>query len=349
MTVLYLNGISMLTPLGADLKMVKTTIDAGISSYQLCAIFGHEDDELTRFSPVPDDALNVNIPSVLPGMSPPQIRLLRLAVFALADLAPQLPSTPLPLFLAGPQLYYPHSGLNHAFMEQLANSAGISLDISNSRCINTGRAGAINAIDIAFKYFDATQAHHVLIGGIDSFYDPRTLHILQKNRRLSGDNSFDGFVPGEGACFLLLTSPYAPEAIRNKSSLRLHEPTTVHEPGHLLSDAPYTAETLAGAFRQAMATTEMPINTIYSSENGEMHYTRELSVATLRQQHRMSPQYKIHRPAEYFGDLGAAFAPIAIGLASATINTQPDMATVVYASSDNGPRAALCLSANHPL
>ena len=75
-------------------------------------------------------------------------------------------------------------------------------------------------------------------------------------------DSFDGFVPGEGAAFLLLTSAHAPEAIRNKSLLKLHEPATVHEPGHLLSEAPYTAEALASAFQQAMATTDAPINTL---------------------------------------------------------------------------------------
>jgi len=140
--------------------------------------------------------------------------------------------------------------------------------------------------------------------------------------------------------------PYAPEIIRNKSTIRLHESAIVYEPGHLLGDAPYTAEALANAFQQAMATTDAPIDTIYSSENGEMHYTKELSVALLRQQHRLNTHRKIYRPAEYFGDFGAAFAPVAIGLASATIQAYPEMATLVYASSDGGPRGALCLSAN---
>lgn len=349
MTVLYLDGLSLLTPLGAGLDMVTTSIDAGISGYQLCPLFG-DDEPVVKFAPVPDDALKVPMPLMLPGMSPPQTRLLSLAIFALADLAPQLPQTALPLFLAGPQHYYPHTALNHTFIRHLAKSANVALDIDNSRCIHTGRAGVMDAIATAFKYFDAIpQAHHVLVGGIDSFYDPRTLNILQKNKRLSGNDSFDGFVPGEGACFLLLTSPNAPEAVRNRSAIKLHEPATVYEPGHLLSDAPYTAEALSSAFQQAMQATDMPINTLYSSENGEMHYTRELSVATLRQQHRMSSQCQIHRPAEFFGDLGAAFAPVAIGLASATIKAHPDRATLVYASSDSGRRAALCLSANIPI
>jgi len=346
MTVLYLDGLSLLTPLGADLEMVKTSVDAGISSYQQCALFG-DDVPSIRFSPVPEDALNGHRPPKLPGMSLPQIRLLNLAIFALADFAPQLPQTPLPLFLAGPQPYYNHSALNHQFLNHLAISSGVTLDIGNSRCINTGRAGMIDAIATAFKYFDATHAHYALVGGIDSFYDHRTLGILQKSRRLSGDDSFDGFVPGEGAGFLLLTSPHAPEAVRSKSLLTLHRPATVYEPGHLLGDAPYTAEALSSAFQQAMSATDATINTIYSSENGEMHYTKELSVATLRQQHRMSATRKIHRPAEFFGDLGAAFAPVAIGLASTVIQANPEMAVLVYASSDGGSRAALCLSANH--
>ncbi len=346
MTVLHLDGLSLLTPLGADLEMVKTSVEAGISSYQQCALFG-DDTPSMRFSPVPEDALNVRRLPKLPGMSLPQIRLLNLAIFALADLAPQLPQTPLPLFLAGPQPYYNHSALNHQFLKYLAISSGVALDIDNSRCINTGRAGMIEAIATAFKYFDATHAHYAVVGGIDSFYDCRTLGILQKNRRLSGDDSFDGFVPGEGAGFLLLTSPYAPEVVRSKSLLTLHRPATVYEPGHLLGDAPYTAEALSSAFQQAMSATDALINTIYSSENGEMHYTKELSVATLRQQHRMSTTRKIHRPAEFFGDLGAAFAPVAIGLASTVIQANPEMATLVYASSDGGSRAALCLSANH--
>jgi len=135
MTVLYLNGLSMLTPLGADLEVVKAAIDAGINSYRQCALLGGDYEALIRFSPVPDGA-QVRIPPMLPGMSLPQTRLLKLAIFALTDLAPQLLKIPLTLFLAGPQHYYQRTTLNHTFINHLAKSAGVTLDISNSRCIN---------------------------------------------------------------------------------------------------------------------------------------------------------------------------------------------------------------------
>ena len=344
MTQLYLSGVSMLTPLGADPLMVKTAIDAGISSYQYCPLAG-KDEPPIQFSPVPDGALNIRLPDMLPGMSPPHIRLLKLAAFALADLAPQLPDVPLPLFLAGPEPYYGHTALNQNFLSHLAKATGVALDIGNSRCISLGRAGSIEAIATAFKFFSASDAHYALVGGIDSFYDLRTLGILGDSRRLSGHGSFDGFVPGEGAGFLLLISPHAPEAQRANSLLTLQLPATVYEPGNLLGSAPYTAEALAAAFQHAISVTEGMVNTLYSSENGEMHYTKELTVARQRLQQRIAAGCKLYRPAEYFGDLGAAFAPVAIGLATVDIQAGGNQKTLVYASSDGGYRSALCLRA----
>ncbi len=344
MTQLYLSGVSMLTPLGADPVMVKTAIDAGISSYQYCPLAGGDEPPI-QFSPVPEGALKIRLPDRLPGMSPPHIRLLRLAAFALADLAPQLPNVPLPLFLAGPEPYYGHTALNQGFLEHLAKATGVMLDTGNSRCISLGRAGSIEAIATAFKFFSATDAHYALVGGIDSFYDLRTLGILGDTRRLSGNGNFDGFVPGEGAGFLLLTSPHAPAAVRANSQLVLHLPATVYEPGHLLGSTPYTAEALATAFQHGTSATAGMISALYSSENGEMHYTKELTVARQRLQHRITADCKIYRPAEHFGDIGAASAPVAIGLATLDIKAGGNHSTLVYASSDGGYRSALCLTA----
>jgi 3-oxoacyl-[acyl-carrier-protein] synthase-1 len=352
MTSIYLIGASLLTPLGADPVTVTAAMDAGISGYQYCEILG-EGDEPLQFSPVPEEALKVRLAATLPGLSPPQIRLLKLATFALADIAPQLPEAPVPLFLAGPEPYYYPPMLTPLFTQHLMKSAGVTLDTRSSRTITTGRAGAIQAIEIAFRYFEATGAPYALVGGVDTFYNPRTLDILDNQKRLAG-KGFDGFVPGEGAAFMLLASPSAPEAASRQSLLRLHRSAVVHEPGHLLGSAPYTAEALASACAAAMANAQAHgahindagarISTIYSSENGEMHYNKELTVATLRNQDRLSKNRTIIRPAEFLGDLGAAFAPVAITLASAAAAPTKGLNSLVCASSDGGPRGAICLS-----
>src|SRR5690625_6308259 len=93
MTSIYLAGATLLTPLGADPMTVRAAMEAGLSGYQYCNLLG-EGEPPIQFSPVPDEALKVRIPAQLPGFSPPQIRLLKLPTFALADIAPQLPAAP---------------------------------------------------------------------------------------------------------------------------------------------------------------------------------------------------------------------------------------------------------------
>ncbi len=345
MNGIYLCGLSMLTPLGADPHTIKAALDVGMSSYQEYNLQG-ENDPPIKFSPVPAGALTMRIPNRLPGMSPPQIRLLHLTAFALADIAPQLPHIPLPLFLAGPEPYYPQQGIQQTFIQHLLNTTGVTIDTGHSRYIAAGRSGVVQAIAAAFKYFAATKAHYALVGGVDSFYDMRTLGILEDNKRLAGKSRFDGFVPGEAAAFLLLASPHAPEPTHKNRLLILHRPATVNEPGHLRGDAPYTAEALATAIKQAISAIQAPANpvidTLYSSENGEMHYSKEMTVATLRNHNTLQTDHTVYRPAECFGDIGAASAAVAIGLAS--IETKSPHTSLISASSDGGPRSAICVS-----
>jgi hypothetical protein len=76
-----------------------------------------------------------------------------------------------------------------------------------------------------------------------------------------------------------------------------------------------------------------------------MHYTKELTVATMRIQHSLLPTRHIYRPAECFGDIGAAFGAVAIGLARVGIKKSGGASTLICASSDSGPRGAICVSA----
>lgn len=337
MKTIYLASISMLTPLGADLNMVNLAIDAGISAYRFYDILGPQN--AIQFAKVPDEALALRLPPKMPGLSPPQIRLLQLAVATLSDLRPQLPKQTFPLFLAGPEPYYPQIGFNGSLINHLEQLSRVSLDRNLSRYFAMGRAGGIEAILMAFRYFEATGAHYCLIGGVDTFYDPRTLSILDKKKRLAGRGP-DGFVPGEGAVFALLASPSAPPPVLQQSLARIHLPGTARERGGEAS----TAEALAAAVKNSLHSSEGKVATVYSSQNGEMHYVRELTIATLRHQSRMSASYSICRPAEFLGDLGAAFAPLALGLASQIQGPDNNNLSLVCASSDGGARAAICLS-----
>ncbi len=342
MNSILLGGAGMVTPVGVGVEAVNAAVRAGINSYAQIDLIGHDDDPI-RMSLVPQMALDaVEIESFDNRFDARQRRMLRLAVTALENIKPCLPDIAIPLFLAGPEPYVSMSNVNPLFLESLANHSGVNIDLRQCRTINVGRAGGLHMIDMAFKYFSSTNAHYALVGGVDSFHDLLVLSYLDETNRLLKNDALDGFVPGEGAGFLLLISPDAPEELRQQATASILCPAMTHEEGHLLSESAIGGG-LTNAFAQAMSKTQQPVQRIYSSENGERYYAKELSLALMRNQHSHKGQYSVSRPAEYFGDLGAAFGLVALGLASVNLHAKDRAATLVYCSSDSGERAALCM------
>ncbi len=290
---------------------------------------------------VPDAVLKLPLRAPFPGMSPPHIRLLKMAAFALSELAPRLPVGQLPLFLAGPEPYYAENRVSSTFIRHLVDATGVRLDYRNSRYFAEGRAGGIKAVAAAMDRLAQGDLTCVLVGGIDTFYDVRTISALKKQWRLLGDASIGGMVPGEGAGFLLLTT----QSENSRSHLALSPPCFGFEQGHLFGQHAYTADALAGVIQQAVAEMASPVTTLYSSNNGEYHYQRELTVARLRLKASRVREYRLHHLAEHVGDLGAASAIVALALAASEPN--PQGASLVCASSDSGPRAAVAISPDY--
>lgn len=254
--------------------------------------------------------------------------------------------------LAGPEPYLEASTLAPHFIELLGAHTGVSIDLRSSRVIHTGRAGGIDVIDTACKYFASTDQPYALIGGVDSFYDRDLMQYLDRDARLLKYSALDGFVPGEGAGFLLLIAPDAPASLRQSALATLSAPGITHEKSHRQSKSFSRTESLASAWTQTIFPSQAPIDSIVSSENGERYYAQESQVALTRHQHRLANPYRLYRPAEYFGDVGAAFGPVAIGLACAMAKEKAEAnrqinslsTSLVYSASDSSLRAALCVT-----
>lgn len=342
--ILLLGATSMMTPLGDSVTLVNTSIAAGICRYRETDIHGTEENP-SRMAVVPLSALRLALDpkkKITGKLLAREMRVLRLATLALNGMLDQLPEEPVPLFLAGPETYVGDPVLSGGFMKNLVLQTGANLDLANSRFVNSGRAGAFDVIETAFKYLSVSDKHFALVGGADSFYDAKTMNYLDSKYRLAKPDTIDGFVPGEGACFLLLVSPNAPEEIKNGLTACVARPGSAFEEGHLMSDEDYSGESLSTAFAQTLNGLSKKIGRIYSSENSEMHYAKELSVALTRHRKSMKENVEIVRPAEYFGDLGAAFGLVALGLGS--VNLLSEEYVLAYCSSDSGPRTSVCMS-----
>lgn len=342
-------GTGMITPLGGNTAMTIAAINAGISAYQSSSFFNKQDRPMSVTS-VPDGALpplHENLKQL--PLSSREKRLIRLATPALQEVLRFYPSEdPLPLFLAGPEPIYSNVKATTAkLITQIKIQAGANLDLLNSRYFAAGRAGLIDAIDLAFRYFSATNAAYVLVGGVDSYLDTATLGSLDAEDRVLAENVPDAFAPGEGASFLLLRNPsFNSDAAQQEAVL--FEPGIATEQGHRYSDAPYLGEGLANAFKMAIENgSGEKISAIFSTMNGENFFAKEFGVATIRNQPALHEKCKHEHPVDCFGDMGAATAAVLIALAQhRLLKSKNTMQNLVYCSSDMAGRGAICIAVN---
>lgn len=342
MSEVYLLASSMLTPIGKGVNQVHCAVEAGINRYQETDILSVNGNPI-RMALAPPLAIKTVSGSNLTSLNSRQRRLLYLASAALNDLKHALPDSPIPMFITGPEAYTPNCGVDRTWIKCLGNICEINLDAANSRFTNIGRAGTADMVDIATRYFEATRAPYAVVGGVDSFYHVATLDFLEDQQRLLTSTTPCGFIPGEGSAFLLLASRFAPTEKLKKSLACIQTPSMEYEQGSL-DDIKESMSGLGKVFNHLANHCNDAIEIIYSSENGEPHFSRELATAIMRNKDSFTDNLSVIRPAECFGDVGAAFGAIAISLAAEKLKRQnSNLPIIVACTSDSGARAALSL------
>lgn len=252
------------------------------------------------------------------------------------------------MFIAGPeQLIEGDQPLDAEFLKMLSQQAGIKLDSALSRIIATGRAGGLATINLAFRYFASSDKNFAIVGGVDTFYDGRMLQILLEEDRLLTGGNMDGFIPGEGAAFILLSKQKLPLFKDSNKFVGIYEPGLANETGYRGSQEPYRGDGLASAVSTALDNAKTDkIKTLYSSMNGESFFAKEHGIALIRNSDLLEENIKIEHPADCFGDLGAAAGPVMTGLSSIYIsNNKVAVPCIICCSSDKAPRAAMVLHA----
>lgn len=351
----YLAGSGMITAIGGSSEMVWAATGAQISRYATSSYFTRHRNLIIQ-ALVPDEALP-DFRETLerhPRLSFREKRMLCMCQMAATQaLSQNSPEGPVPLLFAGPEVYPGvNTQLSAEFLKALTDQLGESVAADKSRCVNIGRPGVIEAIKLAFHYLYDVGHTSVLVGGADSYQHTALLKLLDEQdrvaaQRLRPSGGTDAFAPGEGAGFLLLTRDPKQAQVFQGRCVSLSHPGFGYETGHLFNDKPYLGEGLDQAVKQALSTRHSPalIKNVYSSANGERYWGKELGVALTRSEaHFHGP--KVHHPAEYYGDLGAATGAVLIGLASQTAFRLPgDDTHLIYSSADQSYRAAICLNA----
>lgn len=343
---LYIAGMGMITPVGANVEMTAAAVKAGVSGY-IESDYYDEDFNKIKMSVVPQELLDDSLSEekIIGKMTSRHARMLQLSKLALEQINLIPENSKIPLFLAGPEsINEDNPPLTKSFIQNLATQCDVEIDMENSRVISTGRAGSLDAIDLAIRYLDAANIDYILVGAVDTFHEKDVLEYYINNGRIQTNSSMDGFVPGEAAAFLLL-SKHSPE---NNAELcpYILEPGVDQEKGHLLSKETYTGSGLATAVTKVLSRSGITnIKNIYSSMNGENHFAKELGVTIIRNKHAFDDDYELLHPADCFGDLGVAVGIVMVGMACVSLKKQQDSpAHLVCCSSDSAMRSAAIVS-----
>jgi 3-oxoacyl-[acyl-carrier-protein] synthase-1 len=304
-----------------------------------------------RFEPftvaaVPEAGLPELSPEVAktPGLSVRDARLLRLGAKALAECIGSAgrgtAKPPLVLALPEPERQRPVDA--GRFLKLFAAQTGGLFDLASSTTVATGRAGGLAAVGRAAAMIRSEKAKFAVAGGLDSFVDLYTLATLDLEKRVKSSAHLDGFIPGEGAAFLLLASAPAAAAARLPSIAVISEAAEGFEKGHLGSKETYLGEGLAATIQSLVqsAPPPRPFASVWSSMNGESHWAKEWGVAFLRSRDAFAEPHVMNHPADCYGDTGAAAGALLAGLAILDAARGPSLA---YASSDLGQRSSISI------
>jgi 3-oxoacyl-[acyl-carrier-protein] synthase-1 len=233
------------------------------------------------------------------------------------------------------------------FLQLFAAQTGARFDLSRSAAVDEGRAGALIAIARAAQAIRSGQTTFMLAGAIDTYRDLYVLGTLDLEQRVKSASNTDGFIPGEGAGFLLLAGAEAATQSGLRSLGRLTRVALDEEPGHMYSEAVYRGEGLARTLAQLFASGDLhaPVAEVFSSMNGESHWAKEWGVGYIRNRSSFLEDVTVQHPADCYGDTGSACGPLLVGLAALGMREGYRRSpSLVYCSSDRGPRAALAVS-----
>ncbi|MBB6091954.1 3-oxoacyl-[acyl-carrier-protein] synthase-1 [Povalibacter uvarum] len=291
---------------------------------------------------VPEDALGPLSPDIdqLPLPSRGR-RLLRLATPALQGLDCDK-SAPLRLFLGVPRLAPTEAPWLRHLPQYLHSLTGVPIDHSRSLVVPQGRAAALLALEAGLQALASDPSTPVIVGGVDTFLDLKLLSLLVDEGRVLGPHIMDGFIPGEGAAFLLLQAPDSAAA-----GIAVRGVASFNDPGHRYGTAPARGEGLAealAALRNQVGKSP-PVGVTFAGFNGEGFDAKLWGVAHMRHRDFFAPAMLMEHPADKYGDAGAATGAILMALAAQSMgDSSRSGPALVWAASDHEPRACALLS-----
>ena len=214
----------------------------------------------------------------------------------------------------------------------------------------TGHASAFIGMKAAVLKIEQGGFDACVVAGVESYFTPDTLEWLESNDQLHGAgplNNAWGFIPGEAAGTVLLMSQRAAERTAAEFFGSVIGIGTAVEPNRIKTQTVCRGEGLTAAFRQALAA--LPSGTmvtdVYCDMNGEPYRADEFGFACLRTKEAFESASDFIAPADCWGDVSAASAPLGIMLSAIAGRKSYAKGSLafIWGSSEGGERGASVL------
>lgn len=212
-----------------------------------------------------------------------------------------------------------------------------------------GHAGGIEAVGHVIQDLAGGADDLFLIVGVDSYHSGDTFIWLEQNMQFAQPPVIrSGFVPGEAAGCIALK---AHAQSRNKSDLpvlaTIEGIGIAHETLLRTSDSGSFGAGMSEAVESATQALELPrdgVDTLYSDINGERYRSEEWGFVAMKTP-TVWKSLSYEAPSDCWGDVGAAYAPLATMLAvqSYARNYSRGPRSLIMAGSESGLRGVVLL------
>ena len=318
----------------------------GLSSAQIamCVRAAKMEPTASRFLDRRGEAIGLCHTSALPETLWGHDRLLRLAAPALCEAWPLDATTPTPLVLALPEAGRADDDprFDHGFVRELAARSRRPIDLERSRTIRAGNAGFALAIEAATALLALPGGPAtVMVGGVDGHVHPEVLADLDRALRLHAPGTEDGFIPSEGAAFVLLSR--RPPARGSGPALAAIRRVLTGREATVGTDEPAIAAAMTAIFH-ALGQGD-PVRWVLSDLNGESHRLREWTLVEARAQG--GGAWVHDELVGELGDVGSATGALLTAIACEyfAAGCAPATSVVIALASDGAERGALQIEA----
>lgn len=222
-----------------------------------------------------------------------------------------------------------------------------NINYSSPQLLPFAHSSGLTGLEQACVKLMNGEAEFCIAGGVDSCFDPARISLLEsKNRLKTPDNSF-GFIPGEAAGFVLVTTIQKAKHYKLPILADIVAISTTNEENTIDKDTVCTGEGLTKAMDEVLQhiSPEYQVNQIFCDLNGERYRSDEYGFAYLKNRKYFNSPDDFIAPSNHWGDIGAATAPNLINLAIEAGQKKYSKGpyNLVWTSSDAGERSALLL------